>query len=223
VASVVGGTVTFNPNLALGANTVRIWAQSATNANSVTNNDPTALGFPPNASPPNQTLILTGQITGGPSFTSSFTENTATDPRLGGTPVPLNQFGGTSYPATNTIAGTGNTGLIVNVLSTNAAYFLTPPTVIALNFSQGISTGVPFNGVVPQTTLPSSFGGGAYNPNVGAVNGASPGDFLFQSQAANNFVVPEPSSIIMACTAFGGVSLAGLWRRRRNAKKKACS
>jgi hypothetical protein len=215
IATVSGGTVTFTPNLGLGANSVRIWAQSSGNANSVTNTDPTALGFPPNASPPNQTLILTGSIIGGPSFTSSFTENTASDPRLGGSPVPLNGFGGGTYPATTTITGTGNTGLIVNVSSVNPSFFLSPPTVLQLNFSQGISTGVPFNNVTPQTTLPSSFGGGTYNPAVGAVNGASPGDFLFQSQAANNFSVPEPSTISMACTAAGVVSLAGFWRRRR--------
>jgi hypothetical protein len=212
------GVITFTPNLALGANTVKIWAGASNQANSATNNDPNATGFPTGSGPPplvptNSTLILSGSVTAA-QFTSSFQANTATDPRVGGTPVPLNQFGGTSYPTTTTLAGTGNTGLIVAVSSVNPAYFLTPPTVLALNFSQGISTGVPFNGVVPQTTLPSSFGTGQYNPNVGSTNGTG-ADFLFQSQAANNFTIPEPSSIVMACTAAGVVSLAGLWRRRK--------
>jgi hypothetical protein len=119
--------------------------------------------------------------------------------------------------------GTGNTGLIVSVSSVNSSYFLGgAPTVLALNFTQGISTGVPFNLVTPQVILPSSFGSGQYTPNVGPVNGLG-ADFLAQAQAVNNFTIPEPSSITMACTAVGFVSLVGLWRRRRNATRAAGS
>jgi hypothetical protein len=70
--------------------------------------------------------------------------------------------------------------------------------------------------------MPSAFGTGQYNPNVGAANGVTGPDFLFQSQSANNFGVPEPSSITMACTAAGIVALAGLWRRRKATRTALC-
>jgi hypothetical protein len=218
------GVVTFAPLVNQGVNAVNIYAQSSNVANSATLNDPTAVGFQPNTLvPANSTLILSGKVS-ATNFTSSFSENTTTDPRLGGTPVPLNNFtGSTSYPTTTTIVGTGNTGLIVNVSSTNPNFFLSAsPAILNLNFSGGISTGTPFSNVAPQTSFYSSDHPTGYTPQLGTVNGASstpsPSDFLFQSSAAANFSIPEPSSISMALSAFGIVSLAGLLRRRKAAR-----
>jgi len=222
--STATGVVTFAPLVNTGVNSVNIYAQASNQANSATLNDPNAVGFQPNPLvPTNSTLILTGKVTAS-NFTSSFKEDPTTDPRLGGTPQPLNGFAGSStYPTTNTIVGTGNTGLIVSVSSTNPAFFLgTSPAVLNLNFAGGISTGTPFTNVTPQTTFFSSDHLAGYTPQLGTVNGASstpsPSDFLFQSSSNANFTIPEPSSISMAFSAFGIVSLAGLWRRRNAAR-----
>jgi len=211
-----GTTVTFAPNLGVGVNAVNMYIQSSTAANSASINISSGVGFPTQPSPPGSTLILTGKLTND-NFTSSFTENPATDPRFGGTPVPLNNHstGSGSYAGINTIVGSGSTGLTVAVSSTNATYFTGLPPLIALNFTS-ISSGTPFTSVDPMTTM---FTGAV--PNTGTVNGVNGNDFLFQSQASTNFSVPEPSSILMGAIAVGFVSVASVRSRRRNASTTA--
>jgi uncharacterized repeat protein (TIGR01451 family) len=183
--------VTFAPNFAAGTNEVKIYAQEATTAENVTpalgnaanRNDSSGKGFAPQPVPSNSTLILTGHIT-TTGFTSSFVQN-----NTAGSSALLNQHGGGSgsYSGVNTITGSGNTSLTVAVNSYNHSYFLPPSgtTLSTLNFDS-ITSGVPFRAVDPQTKM---FDGTV--PNVGTVNGNGT-DFLFQSQANNDFTLGTP-------------------------------
>lgn len=209
------GVVTFGFNSS-GTNSMNIYAQSSTSANSANINSSnggvnayplattTTGNAPPNPPTTNSTLILSGQITPA-GFTSQFQNS-------GNAPVALNQHAGGSgdYATTTTITGSGNTALGVNVSFANPNYFYQgSPSVVNLTFNT-ISSGTPFIGVDP---VLKNFDG--TTPNIGAINGVSGPDFLFQSQANNSFSVPEPSSITMAVTAMGIASLAGFLRRRR--------
>jgi hypothetical protein len=129
---------------------------------------------------------------------------------LDGTAALLNQHSGGSgdYAGITTVTGSGNTALTVNVTSYNQNYFLTP--LLSQLVFNTISSGTPFYSVDPAVKM--------YNgivPNVGAINGASGPDILFQSQANNNFVVtPEPATITTALAAFG-ISGVVAYRRRK--------
>jgi MYXO-CTERM domain-containing protein len=153
----------------------------------------------------------------GSTFTSTFS-NPTTGTGSPTSPVTLDQYtyptgGSTNYPGKLSISGTGSTNFQIAVDSYNSNYFLNPPTIIGLSFNP-ISLSLPF-GQEPAAALVQGVA-----PNIGSVNGGPlPGtggpDLLVQTQATNNFTVPEPSSVSMAVTGIGLVSLARLWARRR--------
>jgi hypothetical protein len=176
-----GKTATFVPDLGVGANVVKIYAQAATDANSANLNDSSGKGFGPgNPVPANSHLILTGHVTLD-GFSSSYTASAAA-------PQPLNQHvgGSGSYAGVNTIVGSGVTGLQVAVDTYDTHYFLTgAQSLVSLTFAQ-VSAATPFQGSDPQTRM---FDGTV--PKVGAVNGVSGPDFLFESQATNNFTLGQ--------------------------------
>lgn len=205
------GTTVASFSFTPGApNSVNLYAQSAIASNSATLNDGTGKGFTGNA--PARTTILTGTIT-GQNFTSSF----AADNASFANPVQLDQHaGGTNTaPAINTITGSGNTSLTVNVTSVAAGYFPSPPTILQLNFNT-ISSGVPFRAVEPEGVMWD----GTVNTtaNLGPVNGLGE-NFLLQSQANNDFTafVPEPGTVVMALM---GISLSTLARFRSRGRRE---
>jgi hypothetical protein len=171
--------------------------------------------------------ILTGHLIPagfGSTFTSNFSEPT-TGTGSQSSPVKLDQYsystGGTSnYPTTQSVSGTGSTNFQIAVDSFNSSYFSAAPTIIGLSFNP-ISTSLPFGQEPPAASVQGN------TPNIGTVDGGNllagnpingGPDFLFQTQATNNFAVPEPSSISMALTGIGLVSLARVWARRRRVK-----
>jgi hypothetical protein len=199
-----GGMLTFAPDLAAGTNQVKIYAQPSSNASI---NDANSTNEYPGSG---ATQILSGQLSPA-NFSSSFNVAQTTDPRSGGTAVPLNQHAGGSgsYPGINSIAGLGLGGFTVTVDSSNPAYFLTP-TPVALNFNS-VSSSLPFTGVDPALKM---FNG--TTPNIGAVNGVSGPDALYQWQGNNSFTTtaaPEPASLTLL--GVGAVGLLGYGRRKR--------
>lgn len=203
-------SVTFNPDFGAGTNEIKIYAQPSSDANI---NDPNVPNQFPGAG---ATLILTGHAIPA-NWTSSFNVNASSLPGASPGPEALNQHAGGSgdYAGVTTVTGSGNTSVTVAVDSFNASYFPTGAMpLLTLNFNT-ISTGVPFRAVDPALQM---FTG--YAPNIGAINGINGPDFLFQSQANNDFTaaaVPEPSTISMALTAIGLITLAGVRNlRRRN-------
>jgi len=217
VTSLVGNTAVFafNPSLVPGPNAVNLYAQSAIAANSASLNDGLGAGFTGNA--PVRVNILTGAITAS-GFSSSFTAVTPGDPT---SYLPLDSHAGGNTPPSlgtiPTIQGSGNTSLTVavNTALTNLGYFPTPPTVIQLNFNT-ISAGTPFRAAEPETVM---FQGTTNSlANLGPVNSQG-ADFLFQSQANNDFTVaqavPEPGMLATALTGIGLAFLARLRAQRR--------
>jgi hypothetical protein len=211
-------TFGFSPT---GTNSLNIYAQTSTNLNSASINNPngtvnayplatlTTGNAPPNPSTTNSTLILSGQVT-PVGFTSSFQNSTTP-------PVALNQHAGGSgdYAGITTVTGSGNTALGVNVGFANPNYFYgASPSVLSLAFNT-ISSGTPFIAVDP---VLKNFDGTA--PSIGAINGVSGPDFLFQSQANNSFSVPEPGSIVMVSI---GLAVTGLASLRSVRRRKASS
>jgi len=166
------------------------------------------------SSPPaSATSILSGSVI--PSglegkYGGSFTV-TSTSPTL------INQYGGDTtaqafWSTTNSVSGSGSTFVPVKVNSVDPAFFLSTPPIVELSFNS-ISAALPFNSVEPsQLVLGTTTTG-----TLGALNGFSGPNVLFQAQASNDFVVPEPSSIIPALTAATMIPsfLYLRWRRSR--------
>lgn len=211
-----GLTVTFAPSFGADPNSVKLYAQSAVDPNSANINDGLGNGFTGDT-PADRVLILTGSVS-ATGFTSSFTAST--DP-----PIALDQHAGGNTPASlgsiPTIQGSGNTSLQVAVSSYSSSYFLTPGmTILALNFNT-ISAGVPFRAVEPETVM---FTGNTNSAaNLGPINGTGE-DFLFQSQANNDFqvaAVPEPGTLTVALMGIGLSTLAGIRRARRTGSQIA--
>jgi hypothetical protein len=198
-------------------NSVTLYIQSSGTANELA-----GTGFPG----PGAVAILTGHVVPsgfGSTFTSNFSEPVSGTGSQS-SPVTFDQYtyptgGSSNYPGKLSVSGTGSTNFQVQVDSYNSSYFQNPPTIIGLSFNP-ISTSLPFGQEPPAAVVQG------HTPNIGNVNGGSIAggagpDVLFQTQGTNNFAVPEPSSVSLAVTGIGLVSLARLWARRRRNKASA--
>ena len=168
------------------------------------------------------TLILSGSIVDGES---TFTRTTP----FGGPYPNLDSFNTNNYPGLLSVRGTGGTNLTVGAITADPNFFVTPPTVIELNFQS--QQNLPFQQTNPSAlfynlanallqtapTVP-----GASIANLGPINGAAAlecagcgtGNVMFQTDASTAFVAsraPEPASLSL----FGlGLALLGFMKRR---------
>lgn len=135
--------------------------------------------------------------------------------------VPLDQFGANNWLGTTSLTGAGGTQIDVSVgnLSYNTNFFLS--NINGLNFNTTNNT--PFRQVDPGKCMVDDAGGtGVSNcggvtgtiPNVGAINGISGPDFMFQADAANSFSVPEPGSIALFGLGMAALSFSNTRRRK---------
>jgi hypothetical protein len=120
-----------------------------------------------------------------------------------GTSSAFDKFGINNYPGITSDNGTGGATAVANVNTTDPAFFISPPSVIGLDFST--DNQMPFD-----KTNPSQLFMGM-PANIGAINGVSGPDIQVQADASVSFVVPEPASL----TVLGLASLALLRVRRR--------
>jgi hypothetical protein len=213
-----------SPAVLSASNMVTLYIQNAGTANELA-----GTGFPG----PGATAILQGHVVQGgfgSTFTSSFSYPTSGSGSPS-SPVKFDQYSYTNGGSTNygsggpgggpvqSVSGSGSTNFQVQIDSYNSLYFANPPTIIGLSFNP-ISLALAFL-QEPAAALVQG-----QTPHIGMVNGGPlPGtggaDLMVQTQATNNFSVPEPSSVTLAATGIGLVSLARLWRRRRRNKVTA--
>jgi len=169
------------------------------------------------------TPILTGHVIPA-NFGGSFNVTLS-----GGTPTtqPFNGSGtSTAITTSNTIVGGGGTQIMVQVDSANPAFF--PIAPVQLLFST--TNSLPFASVAP---LSGFYNGPNATPNItypgtpnsgfntGTTNGVDGNSTMFQTVATSSFLIPEPSSIVMAATAALGTPMFLLIRRRRSKKSVA--
>jgi hypothetical protein len=137
--------------------------------------------------------------------------------------VPLNGLPGGGFAGVTTDQGTGSSTLNLGVVTGyDPAFFVTPGLVTSAfstnlrnNFNDILASQAFNDPALPPGSPPSII------PVVGANNGTSGPDFLFQvSGATESFVVPEPASFAMAATALGIVPMTIWLRRRRQAKPR---
>lgn len=161
----------------------------------------------------NGNLFLRGHIIGNEA-PGSFTTVGATE--------DLDKFGVNNWVGTKTVVGNGSSDVVIVVDEVNQqeTVFSDPSALLGqtLVFSMFFNTSNvdPFR----QTNPSQQFydGGGFHSTNVGATNGLTGPDFIFQSDGNAAFdvaTVPEPSTFLLS--GLGLLLAGGYLRRRRNA------
>jgi len=169
--------------------------------------------------------VFEGSI--GQGSTGSFTVTNAT-------PTALDAFIVNNYDGSggslniNSVTGQGSSSVALNSTFVNPAFFtLGPPAGILVDIFS-TKNSLPFSQVNPASQVYNGAGAtgaaGANNTGfaavntIGVFNGGNPAvaNVLFEVQSSTTFAaVPEPSTVSLAMTGVGLVSLAGLRSYRR--------
>ncbi|QDV34765.1 PEP-CTERM sorting domain-containing protein [Tautonia plasticadhaerens] len=130
-------------------------------------------------------------------------------------PVALDQSpNGNQYSNLNSVTGAGGTLITVDTEFQDSNFFLTDLSTFSFNFNT--SNVVPFSQVDPAAMM---FDGtpAATLASLGAVNGLTGPNFLFQADATASFaVIPEPTSSLLL--SVGLVGMVGYRIRSRRSK-----
>jgi hypothetical protein len=111
------------------------------------------------------------------------------------------------------VTGGGHTQADVDVTYLNPLYASVPVGTIQLNLNYDGSNDVPYTTVAPS----EFFNGGTINTKagIGAINGVSGNDFVFQADGSSavTIVTPEPSTMVLLGAGLFGLSVFA--RRRK--------
>lgn len=164
-------------------------------------NDLTGAGFV------SQKLILSGYFTGLTASVTAFTDLRTGLPLLS----PLDGFGTDDWAGVQTIRTNGSSDVSARLNYVDTDYFgglnVGGLFALALTNSSLIS---PYNQANPSRCLSDGATDCAVASNIGAINGITGPDFLFQSDA-NSAFVPEPGSVAL----FGAALLGFAFSRKR--------
>ena len=151
--------------------------------------------------------ILSGTITGG----------TATQTAFFTAPTLLDQAGGDDWGGTQTLRSNGAADLNATINFVDSNYF--PDLMAGVTFvlaAVNSSLITPFSQTDPSRLFSSNtVANGDVAANVGAVNGLTGPDFIFQADANSSFTrsVPEPGSLAIVGVALAALSFV---RRRKS-------
>jgi hypothetical protein len=162
--------------------------------------------------------------------------------------VPLDQApaGDDDYSGVETITGAGVVNLTAVVDSYSLDYFINPLQLITFALAPSTGTAMPFTTVDPSAcfydedgttegcqgsfnytggtggSVSSFVGVGSVGADNGWVEGDSPNNTMFQSDASSTFIVqavPEPASLTLFGLGAAGLAAARRRQQRKNAKK----
>ena len=171
------------------------------------------------------TLILSGTVNtfdpANGSGASTFTETC--DQNATGTCGALDQNVSNDYPGVTTNSGAGSSFLEGTVTSYDTSFFQTAPQIILLDthtfqndpFGQQDPSSCFWNGTALINGVgPNDAGGPCTINTVGAINGFTGPNVVFETRATTDFItkVPEPGSILLLGM---GLSALGVFSRRR--------
>jgi hypothetical protein len=200
-ASPYPGTATFAFDAANPVNFFNMYASNAIGDNL------TGTGFV-NGAP-----ILTAHVIAVP--TSNFQITDATPTTLDHSP------NGDQWGGQQSVTGGGSSDITLVIDSVNSGYFpsLTPASTITISFFNNSQVD-PFKQVDPSQCFNTDGsvcgGGGGIDvfglSTLGALNGASGPDIIFQADGNQSFAVPEPASLALIGL---GLSLMGIFGKSR--------
>jgi len=148
--------------------------------------------------------ILSGTINGGNATQTGFAAQLA----------PLDQAGSNDWLGTQTVTSSGAANIAAKIDYADAGYF--PDLNVGLELilaTINSSLITPYNQADPSRLFSSNtVANGDVAANVGAINGITGPNFIFQSDANSSFSVPEPGSLALVGLALAGASLL---RRRK--------
>jgi hypothetical protein len=200
VTNVSGGTASFGFDASNPVNFFNMYA-----SNSIADNL-SGTGFV------NGTPILTAHVIAVP--TSNFTVTNSAGTNLDQSP------NGDQWSGQQTVTGGGSSDITLVVDSVNSGYFptLTPASTITISFFNNSQVD-PFRQVDPSqcfNTDTSLCGGGGIISlgTLGALNGSTGPNIIFQADGNQAFAVPEPASLALIGLGLSAMGFFGKSRRR---------